>query len=248
MPLATGSEAVVVTARVYAGATSVPNGGRTTPTSATWSHGAVTVAGVSSTGQSPRVAGPEDVDDVVRILVGAFAEDPAWSWAFPDAARRSAQHTQLWRHLVRGAMRYRSVWLSDGGAATSVWIPPGGSELTPEDAEALELMVVDLLGPGAGRVLGAFEEFERAHPRDEPHWFLTLLGTDPQQRGRGHGLALLAANLRLVDEAGLPAYLEASNAANVPLYQRYGFVVHGSFRMPEGGPEVVTMWRDARPL
>jgi len=203
---------------------------------------------MSSAEQSPRVAGPEDVDDVVRILVGAFAEDPAWSWAFPDASQRSAQHAQLWRHLVRGAMRYRSVWLTEGGAATSVWIPPGGSELTPEDAEALESMVVDLLGPGAGRVLGAFEEFERAHPRDEPHWFLTLLGTDPQQRGKGHGLALLAANLRVVDEAGLPAYLEASNAANVPLYQRYGFAVHGSFRMPEGGPEVVTMWRDARPL
>jgi len=34
----------------------------------------------------------------------------------------------------------------------------------------------------------------------------------------------------------------------VPLYQRYGFVLHGSFRMPEGGPEVVTMWRDPQPL
>ena len=85
---------------------------------------------MSSAEQSPRVAGPEDVDDVVRILVGAFAEDPAWSWAFPDASQRSAQHAQLWRHLVRGAMRYRSVWLTEGGAATSVWIPPGGSELT----------------------------------------------------------------------------------------------------------------------
>ncbi len=138
------------------------------------------------------------------------------------------------------------MWLA-GGAATSVWIPPGGTELTPEDEAAMESMVVDLLGAGAGRVLGAFEEFERAHPRDEPHWFLTLLGTDPQQRGKGHGLALLAANLRVVDEAGLPAYLEASNSANVPLYQRYGFVVHGSFRMPEGGPEVVTMWREPQP-
>ncbi len=206
-----------------------------------------TVAGMSGADGSPRVAGPEDVDQVVRILVGAFAEDPAWSWAFPDAARRSEQHAHLWRLLVQGAMRYRTVWLAEGGAATSVWIPPGGSELTAEDEAALESMVVDLLGPGAGRVLGAFEEFERAHPRDEPHWFLTLLGTDPQQRGKGHGLALLAANLRVVDEAGLPAYLEASNSANVPLYQRYGFVVRGSFRMPEGGPEVVTMWRDPQP-
>jgi GNAT superfamily N-acetyltransferase len=203
---------------------------------------------MSSAEQSPRVAGPEDIDDVVRILVGAFAEDPAWSWAFPDASQRAAQHARLWRLLVEGAMRYPWVWLTPGATATSVWIPPGGTDLSPEQEAELEPLLVDLLGAGAGRVLHAFEEFEAAHPRDAPHWFLTLLGTDPQQRGRGHGLALLAANLRVVDEAGQPAYLEASNTANVPLYQRHGFVVHGSFRMPEGGPEVVTMWRDPRPV
>ena len=73
-----------------------------------------TVAGMSTADGSPRVAGPDDVDQVVRILVGAFAEDPAWSWAFPDAARRSEQHAHLWRLLVRGAMRYRTVWLAEG--------------------------------------------------------------------------------------------------------------------------------------
>jgi GNAT superfamily N-acetyltransferase len=205
------------------------------------------VAGKCSPDQVPRVAGPDDVDDVVRILVGAFAEDPAWSWAFPDPVRRAAEHTRLWRLLVDGALRYPWVWLAPGGTATSVWIPPGGTDLSPEQEAQLEEMLVDLLGPGAGRVLAAFEAFERAHPRDAPHYFLTLLGTAPEHRGKGHGLALLAANLRLVDEAGLPAYLEASNVANVPLYERYGFVVHGGFVLPGGGPEVVTMWRDPRP-
>ncbi len=207
-----------------------------------------TVAGVGTGGDSPRVAAAADRDEVVRILVGAFAEDPAWSWAFPDRSRRAAEHTRLWRLLVEGAMRYPWVWLAPGGTATSVWIPPGGTDLSPEQEAQLEPMLVDLLGSGAGRVLEAFEAFERAHPRDAPHYFLTLLGTAPEHRGRGHGLALLAANLRLVDEAGLPAYLEASNVANVPLYQRHGFVVHGGFVLPDGGPEVVTMWRDPRPV
>jgi GNAT superfamily N-acetyltransferase len=207
-----------------------------------------TVAGVSTGGEAPRVATAADRDEVVRILVGAFAEDPAWSWAFPDRSRRAAEHTRLWRLLVEGAMRYPWVWLAPDGTATSVWIPPGGTDLSPEQEAQLEPMLVDLLGPQAGRVLEAFEAFERAHPRDAPHYFLTLLGTAPEHRGRGHGLALLAANLRLVDEAGLPAYLEASNVANVQLYERHGFVAHGGFVLPDGGPEVVTMWRDPRPV
>jgi L-amino acid N-acyltransferase YncA len=56
---------------------------------------------------------------------------------------------------------------------------------------------------------------------------------------------LLGENLRLIDAAGMPAYLEASNPANVALYERHGFEVRGSFKLPVAGPEVFTMWRDA---
>jgi len=54
--------------------------------------------------------------------------------------------------------------------------------------------------------------------------------------------------MRLIDEAGKPAYLEASNPANVALYSRHGFEVRGSFKLPGDGPEVFTMWRDAASL
>lgn len=46
----------------------------------------------------------------------------------------------------------------------------------------------------------------------------------------------------------MPSYLEASNPANVPLYMRHGFEVLDLFTVPEGGPEVFTMWRAHTPL
>ncbi len=193
----------------------------------------------------PRIATDQDFDEVVAILVSAFAQDPTWSWAFPDPSLRPEQHRRLWGLLVRGALRYPWVWLSPGSTATSVWIPPDGTELSDEQEAALEQAVVDMLGTQAPRVLRALELFDRAHPRDVPHFFLTLLGTRAELRGQGHGLGLLAHNLRKIDETGRPSYLEASNPANVPLYERFGFVVRGSFTLPEGGPEVFTMWRDA---
>jgi ribosomal protein S18 acetylase RimI-like enzyme len=58
----------------------------------------------------------------------------------------------------------------------------------------------------------------------------------------------LAENLRRIDEAGMPAYLEASNPTNVALYERQGFEVRGSFKLPGDGPEVFRMWRDAASL
>jgi GNAT superfamily N-acetyltransferase len=197
---------------------------------------------------SPRLASPRDSDEVVSILVGAFHDDPTWSWAFPDPALRAEQHKRLWRLFVDGAMRFPWVWLTKGNTATSVWIPPQETEFSDKQEAALEPAILEMLGPKASRVLHALEMFDQAHPRGVPHFFLSLLATVPEHRGHGYGLRLLTENLRQIDEAGMPSYLEASNPANVPLYMRHGFEVLDSFTVPEGGPEVFTMWRAPAPL
>jgi ribosomal protein S18 acetylase RimI-like enzyme len=197
---------------------------------------------------TPRVASPQDSADVVEIVVGAFYDDPTWSWAFPDPSRRAEQHRRWWGLLVDGAIRFPWVWLTQGNTATSVWIPPNETDLSPEQEAAVEPLLVELLASGASRVLRGIELFEQAHPRGAPHYYLSLLGTSTEHRGHGFGLRLMAENLRRIDDAGMPSYLEASNPANVPLYMRYGFEVLGSFTLPDGGPEVFTMWRDPKPL
>lgn len=193
---------------------------------------------------SPRLATAPDLEAVVEILVGAFDDDPAWSWAFPDPEARPGQYARLWRFFVEGALRYPTVWLTGDGSATSVWIPPGGTELSHDQEEQLPPLLVDLAGDRAPLLTAMFDAFDRAHPRGRPHHYLSLLGTRPDRRGHGHGLALLTANLEQVDATGLPAYLEASNSANVALYARQGFEVLGRVALPDGGPEVVTMWRE----
>jgi GNAT superfamily N-acetyltransferase len=197
--------------------------------------------------EAPRRASLDDEARVVEILVSAFHADPAWSWAFPDPALRAEHHRALWTLLVQGAMRYPWVWLTTDRTSASVWIPPEGTELSDEQEARLEPLVTELLGPGAAKVMAAFDLFEEAHPHDVPHYYLTLLGTLAEHRGHGYGLGLLAENLREIDRVAMPAYLESSNIANVPLYARHGFVVHDRFVLPDDGPEIVTMWRDARP-
>src|SRR3954454_4005412 len=191
-----------------------------------------------------RVATRDEADVVTELIVGAFYEDPTWSWAFTDPDLRRAQHRRFWRASAAGAMRFRWVWLTAHNTAASLWIPPGERELTEEQEEAVERLLDDLIGAGAQRLFRAFELSEKTHPRDEPHFYLSLLATDPQQRGRGYGLGLLDTNLAAIDAAGTPAYLEASNPANVPLYERYGFRVVGAFDLPDGGPRVHTMRRE----
>lgn len=194
-----------------------------------------------------RPAAAADRDRVVALLVSAFRDDPVWGWACPDPALRTEQHRHLWGAYADGALRYPWVWLTADGTATALWIPPDGTEMSSAQESDLDRVIDSWPGEAPARVRHAMERFEQAHPRDEPHYYLSLLGTDADHRGHGYGLGLLAETLRQVDEAGAPAYLEASNATNVPLYERYGFGPVGSFGLDEG-PEVITMWRAARPV
>jgi GNAT superfamily N-acetyltransferase len=87
---------------------------------------------------------------------------------------------------------------------------------------------------------------EDSHPRDEDHFYLSLLGTYPNSRGKGVGMQLLSHDLDLIDAQHRAAYLESSNPNNDDRYQSAGFEAFGQFRAPNGGPTVTTMWRSAR--
>jgi GNAT superfamily N-acetyltransferase len=86
---------------------------------------------------------------------------------------------------------------------------------------------------------------ERQHPT-EPHWYLSVLGTDPPAQGRGIGGALIRQVTDRCDHLGIPAYLESSKAENLAYYERFGFAVTGDTHLGDDGPPIWFMWRDPR--
>jgi GNAT superfamily N-acetyltransferase len=183
-----------------------------------------------------------DLDRLTVVLAAAFGNDPLWTWAFPGGEKLDA----WWRFLVQSALRYRSVWVAGDYEAVSVWIPPGGSELTDAEEQRVEPLLRELLGSRASQVIQLLERFEESHPTGTPHYYLSLFGTDPAHRGHGIGMRLLAENLARIDDEAMPAYLESSNPANDRRYEGVGFERVGSFSTPDGSRTVSMMWREPR--
>lgn len=193
-----------------------------------------------------RVATEADAEAVNATITAAFHDDPLWSWVFPDPAARAAQYTDWWAIFIRGALPQGWIWMTEGCEAASVWIPPGCPEMSPDDEAELHPVLRRHVGDEhADRVMIGVERFDESHPEGPPHYYLSLLGTHPDHLGKGIGFGLLQANLDRIDAEGMPAYLEASNPANVALYERFGFKRHGEFTMSDEGPSVATMWREA---
>ena len=79
------------------------------------------------------------------------------------------------------------------------------------------------LEPGrADTFIKVLETMYSHHPA-EPHWYLNFIGVDVAKQGEGLGAALMKHALKIVDEAGIVAYLESSNPRNLSLYERFGF-------------------------
>jgi GNAT superfamily N-acetyltransferase len=194
----------------------------------------------------PRPAGPADLPAVAATLAGAFHDDPAWAWVFTDPDRRPTQLVALWSLLLEGSVDYGWVWTTADAEAATLWIPPGMPELADAEAARVGPLLRELLDGDTSRVDALMERFMTAHPAAPDHYYLSLFGTRPDRRGRGIGMALLADNLGRVDAEGRSAYLESTNPANLARYRSVGFADHGSFDLPDGGPCVTTMWRDAR--
>jgi len=194
-----------------------------------------------ASGIEARVATASDLDGLVDTLARAFSDDPVWSWAFPDPG----DLTIWWRFVIASALRYPEVWITGDYAAASVWIPPAGMELTEQEEGRVESLLGELIGSRASSVISLLERFETAHPRERPHYYLSLLGVHPDHRGKGLGMGLLAENLRRLDVVDGAAYLESSNPANDRRYEALGFRHVGSFTTPDGRNAVATMWRGA---
>jgi GNAT superfamily N-acetyltransferase len=198
---------------------------------------------------SLRVATHADLDAVTAVMTTAFCGDPVWgAHSFPDTVRGLDQPAAFWRPYLAAMLRFPWTLVTPGCEAAAVWVPPAERELEPEQEHELGEILRELLGDAQAEVvLDVFARLDAAHPVDEPHHHLSLLGTHADHRGKGVGMGLLAASLELVDAEGSPAYLESTNPANDARYMRHGFEPCGVVALA-GGQRVTTMWRQARRL
>ena len=152
----------------------------------------------------------------------------------------------FWDFFLTQGLRNESVDVADDGAAVTIWTPPGAPELSGAEEAALFEFFRETCGDRGDVVIEALGRIDRAHPKDEPHWYLGVVGTHPDHVGKRLGVTLITRQLRIADVEHLPAYLESTNPVNLERYRQLGFDPRDTFPVAEDGPVVTTMWREAR--
>ena len=183
-----------------------------------------------------------------HTLGRAFYDDPLFTWILPDDARRADPLEWFFARVTDYGTRWGEVYGAGAdieGAA--IWLPPGETHVP-----AMRMMQVGMwqgplrLGLGAmRRFLAAMEWSDKLHEKNvsEPHWYLMVLGVDPERQGQGVGSGLISPMLARADEEGRPCYLETAKERNVTFYRKHGFEVIDDEHMPMDGPRAWTMLR-----
>ncbi len=173
----------------------------------------------------PALLGESSSAEAGRLLARAFMDDPGTAIVEPDPERRFEVNSGLFELLVRSDPG--SVWAAhDGGqlAGVAIWLAP-----TPADeqdgSDLIERARAVAGRDAADRWAAMLEDFERVRREavNTPHWFLALIGVDPDLQGRGIGTSLMEVGHAPADAEGLPCVLETFTDADAAYYRRHGY-------------------------
>ena len=191
-----------------------------------------------------RRATPHDRDPLCRMIVRAFEADPVWTWIFP--ADRYAPCAPLFAGALFDMLQPdNEVWIADAHVGGAFWAPPGSARDRDAAFEAHLPRLANAAGGDLGRLEAMGRTVEAARPR-ENHWYLSVLGTEPDRQRTGAGSALLAEVLGRCDASATAAFLETETRGNVAFYERRGFLVVDEADLPGGGPHLWFMRRPPR--
>jgi GNAT superfamily N-acetyltransferase len=187
-----------------------------------------------------------DLDALEATLADAFHDDPMMAWIYPDPDTRPTHAQAFMRLGLEIGFPHGHVYSIAPDAGAAVWAPPDVDLFDDAAVTNMFTMLGEQIGERSEEVGSGLLQVTEHHPRDVPHFYLFILGTQRTHQGKGLGSDLMREVLDRCDRQGLGAYLESSNVRNVPFYERHGFKVTADVAV---SPEctIRPMWRDPKP-
>lgn len=173
-----------------------------------------------------------DATEAIRVLAGAFADNPAYVWAFPNEAKRDEKF-HWFMQKVLALSRINGLCLkTENNDAVALWFEPGNKigwiELIRAGLYELPFNLGLSTYLRIQSILNQNAKFMKQIMGDARHYYLFHLAVAKGKQGQGLGSSLIKAVTREADLQQLPCFLETDKSRNIPLYEKHGFTIKAS--------------------
>jgi ribosomal protein S18 acetylase RimI-like enzyme len=189
----------------------------------------------------PRASGRRSCQsgmEIIKLDPRQLKKRPMFSFYFPDPGRRTRYLPWYFRNILNCAMRYGAVSTTPEIAGGIFILPPGHTKLSMREYVRNGFLPTPLL-PGftnyhqsmdCERFVGDTRE---RIMKNRPHFYLWGLAVDPSPKAKGIGAALMLPLRIKADAQKIPVFLETHDEKNVRYYQRHGFTLVYTGRIPK---------------
>jgi GNAT superfamily N-acetyltransferase len=188
-----------------------------------------------------------NVPDAVRILAGAFWDDPLVEYIFPNEGKRLEQLNTFFTVNLKFGLAAGEVYGTTSMLGCAIWLFPGDkSRPRINIAELPSERFRTLFDGDSFRRYMDFEQYMKdlhISLRVPSYCLLLFLGVEDRQRCKGVGSRLIRPVLETADEKKLPCILDTMNEDNLAFYREHNFSVCRQYRICGEGPETWTMVR-----
>jgi len=181
---------------------------------------------------------PRQIKMASDVLSASFFDYPMFTFYFPDPKRRTRYLSWYFRNVLNCALRYGDVYTTFELSGVIFTLPPDHTKISIwEYIQNGFFLTPFMLGFRNYRHSMDCESFvedtQEKLMKNRPHDYLWGLAVDPSQQVKGIGAALMQPVLAKADDRKMPVYLETHDENNVPYYQKYGFDLIYTARIPK---------------
>jgi ribosomal protein S18 acetylase RimI-like enzyme len=168
-----------------------------------------------------------DLDESVGCLVPAFAQDPITGFLLQTGPGYRERLAHFFSLLMRARLDLRMpvIVARDASGIRGAAMGYATAHAPWPSALAEEWTRFESAIPGLAQRMAIYDEISTRGKPPAPHYYLGVIGVDPDLHGHGVGTQLLRSfcELSSSDPLSSGVYLETAEASNVGFYERAGF-------------------------
>ncbi|MDG6225972.1 MAG: GNAT family N-acetyltransferase [Candidatus Thermoplasmatota archaeon] len=177
-----------------------------------------------------------DIKKGSEVLARAFFDDPDMMTLIPDPLMRRKKLPVMFVPFLRFGILYGEVYSpSRKLEGVSFWIRSEENDMNL--IRSARSGFISLMFRMESSVMKRFSRYGKEIGENlegivkERHWFLFILGVDPEHQKSGYGKMMLEPMLERIDRDNIPILLDTSKEKNVPYYERFGFEVKKRYKV-----------------